>query len=228
MKEIKVQKLPIVTKQDFIKNKKINYKNYAILVLFSNFQDANENTEIGFEDCYDVDRYVYEDKVLKNKNEIEEMSNTKIETFIKTSRKIAKITNGEMVGVRKIKKSGKIVYDLFTSSNLFVTIEEDILRIMCNTLSSNSIKIYCFLKWRLMEGGDIITRKEIAENIGLSSKSHKNLQMITDCTNLLEKIYLIKRKRVKLPSADFNEYDYRTYYELVNYEIWKQKWVLKE
>ena len=79
-----------------------------------------------------------------------------------------------------------------------------------------------------MEGGDIITRKEIAENIGLSSKSHKNLQMITDCTNLLEKIYLIERKRIKLPSADSNEYDYRTHYELVNYEIWKRKWILKE
>lgn len=228
MEETKVQKLPIVTKQEFIKNKKINYKNYVILVLFSNFQDVNENTEIGFEDCYDVDRYVYEDKVLKNKNEIEEMSNTKIETFIKTSRKIAKITNGEMVGIRKIKKSGKIVYDLFTSSHLFVTIEEDILRIMCNTLNSNSIKIYCFLKWRLMKGGDIITRKEIAENIGLSSKSHKNLQLVSDCTNLLEKIYLIERKRIKLSSANSNEYDYRTHYELVNYEIWKQKWVLKE
>ena len=38
------QKLPIVTEQKFMKNKKINYNNYAILILFSKFQDIHENT----------------------------------------------------------------------------------------------------------------------------------------------------------------------------------------
>ena len=223
------QKLPIVTEQKFMKNKKINYNNYAILILFSKFQDIHENTEEGFEGCYDSDRYIYEDRgIIKNKEEIEEMSNTKIETFIKTSRNIAKITNGEMVGVRRLKKSGKVVYDLYTSTHKFVTIEDDILRVMCNSLSSNSIKIYCFLKWKLREEDKIITRKEIAENIGLSSKSHKNLQMISDCTKVLEELHLIKKDRIKLPSVDGNEYDYRTRYELVDYEDWRKIWYSKK
>ena len=223
------QKLPIVTEQKFMKNKKINYNNYAILILFSKFQDIHENTEEGFEGCYDSDRYIYEDRgIIKNKEEIEEMSNTKIETFIKTSRKIAKITNGEMVGVRRLKKSGKVVYDLYTSTHKFVTIEDDILRVMCNGFSSNTIKIYCFLKWRLenYKDGDYITRKEIAENIGLSSKANKNLQLIKDCTKILENNFLIKRTTINLSSANGN-YNYRTLYELVDYETWREKWYSK-
>lgn len=227
MEENKVQLLPIATKQNFMKDKKINYNNYAILVLFSNFQDVNDNLEEGFEGVYDDDRYIYENKILKNKEEIEEMSNTKIETFIKTSRKIAKITNNEMIGVRRLKKTGKVVYDLF-KGNYFVRIEEDILRVMCNGFSSNTIKIYCFLKWRLENhrDGDYITRKEIAENIGLSSKANKNLQLIKDCSKILENNFLIKRTTINLPSAN-GSYNYRTLYELVDYETWREKWYSK-
>lgn len=228
MEEDKVQLLPIVTKQKFMQDKKINYKNYAILVLFSNFQDINENTEEGFEGVYDTERYVYENKIIKNKAEVESMSKTKIETFIKTSRKIAKMTNGEMVGVRRLKKSGKIVYDLF-KGNLYVKIEEDILRVMCNGFSSNTIKIYCYLKWRLRDkkDGEYITRKQIAENIGLSPNSHKNLQLVKDCTKILDNNFLIKKETISLPSIDGKDYNYRTLYELVDYETWREKWYSK-
>ena len=219
----KVQKLPIITEQKFMKNKKINYSNYAILVLFSNFQDVNENTEEGFEGVYDTERYIYENKIIKNKIEIEEMSKTKIDTFIRNSRKIAKITNGEMVGVRRLKKSGKIVYDLFKGNMLFVEIEEDLLRVMCNLLSGNAIKVYCFLKWKLREGGCIITRKEIAENIGLSSKSRSSLKEISDITEGLYKLDLIVKDKINI-SQDNEGYNYRNYYELVKYEDWIKLW----
>ena len=64
--------MPIPSDKRYTSTKGVNMLNYGILTYFSNFQN-NHDVE-GF-DSYDTDRYIYENKVLKNKELVEQYSN---------------------------------------------------------------------------------------------------------------------------------------------------------
>ena len=64
----KINKFPIISKQEYMQDKKVNFLNYCILVYFSNFQDNNDIEN--FDGTYDMHRYIYEDKILKNSSSI--------------------------------------------------------------------------------------------------------------------------------------------------------------
>lgn len=213
-------KLPLSTKDEFIKDKRINYTNYGILIYFSNYQSDNDDKDKDFEGCYDIDRYIYHNKVLINQNEIEKISKTKLNTFINNVKKIAKITEGEMVGVRKL-DNGRIVYDL-KKGEQYILIDSEMLKILCQVLNSNAIKAYCFLKWRCRKKS-IVSRKEIAINIGLSQDSCKQLNQISEITTALDKLGLIKKYNSTM-KKDEGIFSSECYYEIVSDEEWRKEW----
>ena len=216
----KVNRFPIVSKQEYMQDKKVNFLNYCILVYFSNYQgDYNMKN---FDGTFDIHRYIYEDKILKNKEAIEQYSKTKVQTFIKNLNKIASLSNGEIVSVRQT-NDGKIVYTI-NKTNKYILIEEKILRVLINFCNTNAIKTYVFLKWKCREKGCIISRKEICENIGLSSNSKKQLQEITDITKGLQKLGLISRKTTTSVSAEGKDYNRSTYYEIISFDNWERFW----
>lgn len=220
----KINKFPISSEQKYMRDKKVNFLNYCILVYFSNYQGDYEIKN--FESTFDTHRYIYEDKILKNKNEIEHYSKTKIQTFIRNAKKLATLSNGEIVSVRKTNE-GKIVYQI-EKPNKYILIEEKILRVLINFCSTNAIKTYVFLKWKCRESGCIISRKEICENIGLSSTGERQLQEITDITKGLQKLGLINRKTTTGISVDGKDYNRSTYYELISFERWERYWDSEE
>lgn len=220
MENKKINRFPISSEQEYMKDKKVNFLNYCILVYFSNFQN-NEEVK-NFEGACDTHRYIYEDKILKNKDEIERYSKTKVQTFIRNAKKLATLSNGEMISVGKTNE-GKIVYTI-KKTNKYILIEEKILRILINFCSANAIKTYVFLKWKCRERGYIISRKEICENIGLSASSKRQLQEITDITKGLQKLGLISRKTTTGVSVDGEDYNKSTYYELVPFDKWEKYW----
>lgn len=216
----KVNRFPIVSEQEYMQDKKVNFLNYCILVYFSNYQgDYNMKN---FDGTFDMHRYIYEDKILKNKEAIEQYSKTKVQTFIKNVKKIASLSNGEIVSVRQT-NDGKIVYTI-NKTNKYILIEEKILRVLINFCNTNAIKTYVFLKWKCREKGCIISRKEICENIGLSSNSKKQLQEITDITKGLQKLGLISRKTTTSVSVEGKDYNRSTYYEIISFDNWERFW----
>ena len=220
----KINKFPISSEQKYMRDKKVNFLNYCILVYFSNYQKDCEMKN--FEGTFDTHRYIYENKILKNKEEIEHYSKTKIQTFIRNAKKLATLSNGEVVSVRKTNE-GKIVYQI-EKPNKYILIEEKILRVLISFCSTNAIKTYVFLKWKCRERGCIISRKEICENIGLSSTGERQLQEITDITKGLQKLGLINRKTTTDISIDGKDYNRSTYYELVPFERWEKYWESEE
>ena len=220
----KINRFPISSEQEYMKDKKVNFLNYCILVYFSNYQGDKEMKN--FEGTFDTHRYIYEDKILKNKEEIEYYSKTKVQTFIRNAKKLATLSNGEIVSVRKTNE-GKIVYQI-EKPNKYILIEEKILRILINFCNANAIKTYVFLKWKCRERGCIISRREICENIGLSANSKRQLQEITDITKGLQKLGLISRKTTTGTSIDGEDYNRSTYYELVPFEKWERYWESEE
>ena len=220
MESKKINRFPISSEQDYMKDKKVNFLNYCILVYFSNFQNENEVKK--FEGVYDTHRYIYEDKILKNKEEIECYSKTKIQTFIRNAKKLANLSNGEMISVEKTNE-GKIVYSI-KKTNKYILIEEKLLRVLINFCSTNAIKTYVFLKWKCRKQGFIIRRREICENIGMSSTGQRQLQEITDITKGLQKLGLISRKTTTGISIDGEDYNRSTYYELIPFDKWEKYW----
>lgn len=199
---------PITSEQEYMRDKKVNYLNYCILIYYSNFQDSH--------------RFIYEDKIIKNKDEIEKFSKTKIETFIRNARKLSKLTDGSMVAVDRTKE-GKTVYKI-RKTNKYILIEEKLLRVLISTLSPNAIKVYIFLKWRLRQRGSIIKRKEICENIGLCINSKRQLQEIANITKELQELGLIKRNTITEKSIEGKDYERSTYYELISFDDWEKFW----
>lgn len=211
--------LPINSEKTNVGNKKVNKLNESILIYLSNYQDLHEVEEY---DGYDADRYVYENKIIKNKELVEQYSKTKINTFIRNVRKLSKIESG-IISVEQHK--GENVYRI-DKGEKYVLIERKILEVLINSCSNQLIKIYIFLKWRVGTKGGIVSRKEIAENIGYSTKSCEQLhQLSKDIETSLVKLGLIRRQTITLPSMENEkEYNKATYYEVVPYEEWLQFW----
>lgn len=211
--------LPMNSEKTNVGNKKVNKLNESILIYLSNYQDLHEVEEY---DGYDADRYIYENKIIKNKELVEQYSKTKINTFIRNVRKLSKIESG-IISVEQHKDENVYRVD---KGEKYVLIERKILEVLINSCSNPLIKIYIFLKWRVGTKGGIVSRKEIAENIGYSTKSCEQLhQLSKDIETSLVKLGLIRRQTITLPSMENGkEYNKATYYEVVPYEEWLQFW----
>ena len=168
------------TENNIIGDKRMDYKTFAIAMLYSKYNNQN------------VWHFLYEKTLDDNQLEIEGLSNNKINTIKKNIRKLEKLDNH--VIQRKV-CNNEIVYLLFPQSvdgKYYVLIEDDILRVLVNTTNSNVIKTYCVLKYLLAEGSKVITREFLLEKIGLTTYE-KNLQMMTDVLDTLTDMCLIKK-----------------------------------
>lgn len=211
--------LPMQSDIKYMNKKGVNSLNYGILTYFSNFQ--NDYEVEGF-DSYDTDRYVYENKIIKNKELIEEYSKTKINTFIRNARKISTLTNSEVITVDTVK--GETVYRLIKGEK-YVLIEKKILEILIRNCNSSVIKMYIFFKWRIGEKGGVVTRKEIANYIGYSVNGNRQLEQLSqDIETFLVKLGLIRKENIVLRSTDNRPYNKACYYEVVPYDEWIKFW----
>lgn len=211
-------KVPMPSDKEHIKKKGVNALNYGILTYFSNYQDTHES-EI---DDYDTHRYIYEEGIIKDKELIEQYSNTKINTFIRNARKLQKLTDGEFVTVDNV--GGRTVYRL-NKGGKYVLIERRILEVLISCTNSEVIKMYMFFKWRCGEKGDIVSRKEIASYIGYSVKSCATLDKISnDIETFLVKLGLIRKENIVLPSTEGKQYNKACFYQVVSYEEWIDFW----
>ena len=108
-------------------------------------------------------------------------------------------------------------------------IERRILEVLIDAFSNNAIKVYIFLKWRVGAKGGIVSRKEIAQNIGMSTSGQRQLTEITNIIKSLENNGLIRKELITLDSMENgNEYNRACFYEVVPYEEWIKFWNRKD
>ena len=99
-KGCQIVKLPINSSKQNMQNKKCDYKTLAIMTLYS-YMTPNEITlEQGYEELY---RFAYRNKIEKDMDEIEELSNNKRDTIIRNIKKLTKLNSGLITAVNSPK-----------------------------------------------------------------------------------------------------------------------------
>ena len=214
--------LPLRSEKEIVGKKGVNYMNYAILVYLSKYQDIHE---VGGFDGYDTDRYIYEGQILKNRDMVTKYSKNKMSTFIRNARKLAKATNDDFVIV-ETNKRGEIIYRLGKNNGKYVLIERRMLEVLIKCTNSDMLKAYVFFKWRLRNGGGIISRKELADYLGYCVNNNRKLHDLSkDIETTLVKLGLIRKELITVPSYDCDkDYNSSCYYELVPYCEWIEFW----
>lgn len=211
----KVVSFPMNSQKSNMKNKSCDYKTLAIMTLYSNMTPKKELYSKGEDELY---RYVYKNKIIKFTDEIEDLSGNKINTIIKNMRKLSQLESRLITACKN--ESGDIYYIINycdSHERKYVTIEEDMLRVLINTGNSNMIKIYILLKYLCKNKEKKITREFIAKEIGLSINS-KNLMVVTDCTKILSASgFISKRSDYKYG----NDIKCDMYYSIKSYDEWK-------
>ena len=226
-------KFPMNIYEGNIGDKKCDYKTLAIMTLYSNNDKPNEEE-------YKYWRYVYRNKLVGLSEEIEQLSETKINTILRSVKKLSDLSGGLVTASRS--EGGKIIYTINyrdgevirdddgrpikTTKGSFVLVEEDILKYLIHFGSNLDIKIYLFIRglceWNERKNGKkemMLTRNYICEHIGLSPNSKANLQLISGATFMLEGSGLI-RKNVLKTSVD-GKFVSKIYYSIVPYNEWK-------
>lgn len=177
-------------------------------------------------------------KIIKDMNylELDEFLNQDIKLSERQLMQIRKHKNVDDVHFwGTYEKDGIVIeeYDVeIIKDGTFVTIESDILKFLINSTNSNVIKIYCFLKWFLIDQKHYektkevryiekpIDRKFILKQIGLNSNSGKMASSISrDIEDMLVMTHLIERRRIV--KQEFGKTKYVYYYSIVPYEEWK-------
>lgn len=204
---------PITSSQVNLKNKKLDYKVLMLMTFLSNKQHEDDIDKVG-EDNW---RFLYRNKLTRYSDLVESMSNNKIQTVIKVINKMSKL-DCKVVDVRKT-ECNDIIYliNYKTDNKDFVTIETKIMEALIHSFNSNAIKVYILLKYMCRDGERKLSREWIAKQIGLSGKSHNNLQTITNITDELScGGYINKRTAI-------NEEGKRiSYYEVNSIEQWSK------
>ena len=230
-KKCEVVKLPITSSENNMKNKKCDYKTLAIMTLYSNFNQDEDH------------RYIYKNDIILNKDEIETLSKNKIDTIMRNVKKLCKL---ESKVVEAKNTDNGIVYLInygeenndeygYKTYRKYVTIEEEILRYLTDTGSSNLIKTYILLKYRCLDENlkpkeTKLTRMDIADNIGLSIKSDNNLKTIGNILTSLAASNLItvhKEYVTEIDESGKEKVKCLNYYKVVSYEEWI-KWKNKK
>lgn len=205
--------LPINTSKHNMQNKQCNYTTLAIMTLYSSYKQFEED---GSENKY---RYLYRDKIIEFTNEIEAMSNNKMNTILKNIKKLSDL-DGNLVSACK-SKDGKIYYIInYYENHNYVLIHEEMLRVLINSCKPHVVKIYCLLKYLCRNGEKKITRKYIAEQIGLSTKSGSTLNVIMDSINMLNASGFINKRYEYVYDGNTKKCD--VYYSVNDYQVWKE------
>lgn len=220
-KECKVIKFPMSSSEVNMKNKKCDYKTLAIMTYYSNYNSYDKEDH----------RYVYKNDILLNKDEIEGWSKNKIDTVCRNIKKLCKLENNIIEA--KNTDNGIVYLINYKDKNnrKFVTIEDEILKLLLDGCSSNVIKTYIFIKYRCEFNGNKetkLTRKDIVDNVGLSIKSEKNLDKAKRWIYILKGANLIKvnsKYEVEVDELSGNEIVKKfNYYQIVEYEDWIKKY----
>lgn len=211
--------LPISSYDDYLQNLKY-YMEYGIITYYSNFKKQDD---FGNEALF---RYVYENKLKDNQEQIEKISKKKFTTVLKNIRKLVKMDNNLVVASNS--PSG-IVYTINYSTEphgYYVTIHHEILKYLLDTSNEDALKLYVFMCYRCKKGETKITLKEMADAIGLSPNSKDNLQKITNITmsfddNLIKKRYVYET----VYDEDTNKFKTKKfcYYTIMTYEQFKDR-----
>lgn len=194
--------IPISSNEKYLKNKSINYNIYLKLLYLSNFdKDKILDFMVEFEGK-EKSRFLYRNKLTDNKEATEKFFDKNIQTIDRN------LNTLEQMGlIEKLRAKGKRVYVIYYSTNKrkFVRLSSRATTTLLN-YDSNTIKIYVLLKYMCKDVEKQITREYIAENIGLSSRSKKTLQMITNSLASLQNEGLIKIRTVSDGKKKYNYY----------------------
>ena len=211
--------LPISSYDDYLQNLKY-YMEYGIITYYSNFKKQDD---FGNEALF---RYVYENKLKDNQEQIEKISKKKFTTVLKNIRKLVKMDNNLVVASNS--PSG-IVYTINYSTEphgYYITIHHEILKYLLDTSNEDALKLYVFMCYRCKKGETKLTLKEMANAIGLSPNSKDNLQKITNITmsfddNLIKKRYVYET----VYDEDTNKFKTKKfcYYTIMTYEQFKDR-----
>ena len=115
----KIIKLPINSSKEYMQNKKCDYKTLSLLTLCS---ELNDNY-----------RFLYYDDLIKDENikNIEKISNLKIKT-IKDKIRYFNKNISDLIHIEVINDNVVIIINYSIDNKEYVTIEEDILKLLIN------------------------------------------------------------------------------------------------
>jgi|GEM_PF-6268293 len=210
----KILKYAIRSEGIYMKSKN-NYNDYSILNYIS-VRNPNEEH-----------RYIYRKDIVKDKTKIEELSGKKIENYFKSINKIIKL--GNLIVPKEF--NGEAVYIINnkdSNNRKYVLLEKDIMRYLIDTGDKYLTKLYVLLKYRCnTKTYTKISRKAMAESIGLSPNSGSTLTKITNLIVSLNNNNLIESYTEydnKINSKGNIEFARHINIKLTTYGYWKNKY----
>ena len=235
MDEDKIWSVPINTETTVIGDRGMNYKILALISLYSKYKGETVCDLMEY-DYSEIEnhRYIYQDYIIENKEELEKESKNSIKTIKRNIKKLIECDN-KVIQVCKDKK-GKVFYKINpyfnpndkSSMNNFVTIDSDMLRYLVNISNSDVIKVYCIFKWLLWDNKNKtyvskrVDRYWICRQLGLNEESGKNLQKVTDILQFLVNNFYITRTKENILDKD-GKYKTVYYYKIATYDYWKEE-----
>lgn len=225
LEKIEEVRFPMSSHKNNMQDKHCDYKTLAIMTLYSNITPMKDQHETGIYEDY---RFLYKNRIIKFTEEIEYISNNKINTIIKNMRKLSQL-DGDLVTAYKNKNEEiyyAINYGSGVKNNKFVTIPGEMLKYLIWTGNSNVIKAYILIKYLCeyeeSEYGNKekkITNSYICEQIGLNPNSKNNLHGVKMITESLQNNGFINRREVT-KGEGIKKY---IYYSVNGYEEWKNR-----
>ena len=196
-KKNKEYNVPMNSSKENMKNRNCDYKTLAIMSLYSKFTPIEKQIEDGVDEQY---IYLYRNKILESKDEIEEISKWKIKTVLNNMRKITMLNSNLITSMVYEDCGYEETYYMIDYSDEegkeYVTIEKNILKILINIGNSDLIKIYILIKYLSRENARKISREYLAQEIGIENPSKSVLDRISKITSSLAKAGLIEKKYI--------------------------------
>lgn len=192
---------PLPTHKSVLENKKFPYNTFATLMVNSNYGGLNNHIEKG-----NFKNYLYDNKMEEVMDFLKELESegAKVTNKRTVERHIKTILDLglDLIEVRNTENG--IVYMLKSSidNKYYVKIPYAQIRELLISTNKNMLKLFAFMKYMCNETDfKTIERKFIAEHIGISSKSVKNLDGISVMLNSLANLGFIEiMENVKVES----------------------------
>lgn len=208
---------------EYIRDKDMDYEVLGLITLFS-LRSHNDNY-----------RYLYDkgqNSLTSNMEEMEKMSQNKRRNIKRAIKKLSECDN-DVVAICEDKK-GRMYYKISPHAcgegrkGHFVTVNSQMLEFLINTSNTNVIKTYCAIKILLWDNKQQcyikrpLTEKFLLRFIGLSDKSKKNIQQMSDILTYLALCGFIERKECTVVEDVHGEKKVKTTYtyELTTYDEW--------
>lgn len=168
--EDKTLKYGMPTHKDCIKNK--NIRTYSAMILQSFYTPS---------DIVDDRRFIY-CKDFKIEKVMEQMNVSK-RTI---QRNIVALIKSGLIEVVETKDNGCVYkFNYKVDNKYFVEVEHDVLTSLVTSTNSRMISLYLLLKYHLKDGRKQMTQEYIANQIGMSVNSRKEIkQMLNDLAKL--------------------------------------------